>query len=384
MSSSTSNTPHPYEISIGERRIGPALPVLVIAEAGTSHMGDTGHARELIDAAAESGADCIKFQWVIADEIVHRSAGNITLPGGSIPIWERFRQLERPASFYAELKEYTEKHGLLFLCSPFGTESARQLLDLKVEAVKIASPELNHYPLLKATAKSPLLLSTGVSSLGDIERSIDYVRSLNNETPARCRNALLHCITAYPAPEEEYNLRLIPLLSRIFGLPVGVSDHSRDPLLVPLLAVSQGACIVEKHFTLSRKNQGLDDPIALVPEEFSSMCRQIRKGENIPSGQLIEYCRSMFSPDRVSSVLGNGRKSLAPSEVPFYRSTNRSVVALTDLAVGSIISSENTALLRSEQNRRPGVGAHHWKSVIGAALKKPVTAGDGISWDTLL
>ena len=386
--------------SIGGRRIGRKGPVLIVAEAGTSHGGELSHARELIDAAAESGADCVKFQWVIADEIVHPLAGSIRLPGGPTPIWERFRRLERPASFYAKLKEYTEERGLLFLCSPFGPHSARLLLQLGVEAVKIASPELNHYPLLYEVTGYPLLLSTGVSSLGDIEMCLDYLRSADPVRPDESigvpsatfrgrgapglQAALLHCITAYPAPEEEYNLRVVPLLSRVFGTVCGVSDHSSDPLIVPLLSVSQGARIIEKHVCLDRKTSGLDDPIALEPKGFASMCAHIRDAESLPARRIVDDCRRLFSAPRVDAVLGHGRKVLAPSEKNFYRTTNRSLVALHDLAPGDVLSDRNTALLRCEQNRRPGLAPRYRDIVMGAAVRRPVAAGDGICWDTIL
>src|SRR6056297_3493639 len=135
--------------------------ITLVAEAGTAHLGDRERAKRLIDAAAAAGADYIKFQWVIADEIVHPNAGAITLHGKAVRIWERFKALERPPEFYASLKDETEQRGLRFLCSPFGEKSAAGLRALAVEAVKIASPELNHYPLLSAVAGLPLLLSTG-------------------------------------------------------------------------------------------------------------------------------------------------------------------------------------------------------------------------------
>ncbi|MGC9312655.1 MAG: N-acetylneuraminate synthase family protein [Sediminispirochaetaceae bacterium] len=392
MSSKSSESGHPVPgnphsagpLQIGRRWIGSGNPVFIIAEAGTSHMGDISHARELIDAAAESGADCVKFQWVIADEIVHPRAGSIELPGGPVPIWQRFRQLERPASFYAELKEYTEERGLFFLCSPFGTKSARQLLALEVEAVKIASPELNHYPLLQAVSGLPLIISTGVSELRDIERCLAYLGGAGHTDGSAVRTALLHCITAYPAPEEEYNLRVVPLLSTLFGVPAGLSDHSKDPLVVPLLALSQGASIIEKHFTLSHGSSGLDDPIALDPGQFASMSRHLREGEHLGADQLIEECRREFSEQRVEAVLGSGKKTLAPSEARFYRSTNRSIVALEDLEPGEIISRRNSALLRSEQNRTAGLEPHHWESVIGREVKTRIPAGEGIVWELLL
>ena len=136
------------QIEIAGRPVGSEAPVFVIAEAGTSHQGSLKKAFELADAARESGADCVKFQYVIAEEIVHPKAGSFPLLGRQVDIFRRFRELEQPLSFYRELKEYCERTGILFLCSPFGPESARNLLTLQPAAVKIASPELNHYPML--------------------------------------------------------------------------------------------------------------------------------------------------------------------------------------------------------------------------------------------
>jgi N-acetylneuraminate synthase len=365
-------------LRIGTRRIGGGAPPLIIAEAGSAHGGDLARARSLIAYARDAGADCIKFQAIIADEIVHPAAGSITLPGGDIPIWSRFRELERPPDFYAELKEETERAGLLFLCSAFGLGSADLLLSLGVSAIKIASPELNHYPLLERAAAVPLLMSAGVSLLGDIEESCSFLRERGGEA------ALLHCITAYPAPEEEYNLRIIPLLQQLFGVPAGVSDHSRDPLLVPLLAASEGAAVIEKHLTFPERGDGLDDPIALTPGSFERMCRELRERKNCSAEEIRSRLVHGYSEETVAAVLGNGRKTLSPSEEPFYRTSNRSVVALRDLPPGTRVSKENCALLRTEQNRPAGLRPSHWPQIDGCRLVRAVRAGEGISWSHLL
>ncbi|MCX7029336.1 MAG: N-acetylneuraminate synthase family protein, partial [Spirochaetes bacterium] len=260
-------------ITIGNRTLGPGRPCLVVAELGTGHLGSPKHARELVDAAAEAGADCAKFQLVYADEILHPLSGAVDLPTGRVELYQRFRELELPVSFFAELKRYVESKGLLFLCSPFGLRSARELRSLGVAALKIASPELNHLPLLEEAAGYglPLLLSSGVSTLADIERALAVT--------GRERVVLLHCVTAYPAPEDEYNVSLLANLHAVFGVEVGLSDHSLDPVLVPALAVLHGARVVEKHFTLSRGGSGLDDPIALEPGPFARMVRGIRETE---------------------------------------------------------------------------------------------------------
>lgn len=351
--------------------------VYIIAEAGSAHLGNIEKAKSLIDAAAEAGADCIKFQWIIADEIVHPKAGPILLHGTPVPIWERFKLLERPPEFYGALKEETEKRGLMFLCTPFGLQSAEGLRNLKVEAIKIASPELNHYPLLDAVTEFPLILSTGVSKLADIERSMEHLK--NNDGPA-----LLHCITAYPAPEEEYNLRVIPSLSTLFGTIVGVSDHSLHPYAVPALAVGQGAKIIEKHITLAHRGEGLDDPIALEPQDFKRMVDRVRAAERESSAVIIRELSEELGEERVEKILGRGIKKLAPSEEPFYSTSNRSIVALTDLHPGTCLNEENIALLRSEQKRSAGLPPHFLTTLMGKTIKHPVKAGFGITLDHFL
>jgi N-acetylneuraminate synthase len=364
-------------IQIGSRRIGEGHPCLITAEAGSAHQGELARAFELIDAAGEAGADCVKFQVIFADEIVHPKTGSIDLPGGSTPIYQRFQELERDQSFYARLKEHTEKRGLLFLCSAFGLRSARLLRQLDVRAVKIASPELNHFPLLRELAGYglPLVISTGVSTLSDIERAL---------IAAGPKTVLLHCITAYPAPEEEYNLRVIPNLRAIFGCAVGVSDHSRDPLLVPGLAAAVGACMIEKHLTLSAEDGGLDDPIALEPKAFARMVEGIRRIEETGPDQGRSWLEGEYGRERIELVLGDGVKRLAPSERRYYLTTNRSLHAVDEIKVGRTIQEEDVCIVRSESNLRPGLGPEYLELVVGRTAQRTIPAGEGITWEDVL
>jgi len=364
-------------IQVGNRKIGEGHPCLIVAEAGSAHQGELARAFELIDAAGQAGADCVKFQAIFADEIVHPRTGSIELPGGRTPIYQRFRELERDLSFYARLKEYTEKRGLLFLCSAFGIRSARLLRDLGVEAVKVASPELNHFPLLRELAgyDLPLILSTGVSTLSDIERAL---------IAAVPETVLLHCITSYPAPEEEYNLRVVPNLRAIFGRPVGVSDHSRDPLLVPGLAVTVGACVVEKHLALSVEGGGLDDPIALEPDAFARMVEGVRQIEGMDPAQGRSRLEGEYGPQRVEAVLGDGIKRLAPSESRYYLTTSRSLHAVDEIPVGQTIREADVCIVRTESNLRPGLGPEYLEVVVGHMAQRAIPAGEGIIWDDVL
>ncbi len=361
---------------IGEREIGPNAPVFIVAEAGTAHLGQLERGYELIDGAAAAGADCIKFQAVIADEIIHPLSGQVELPGGRVDLYRKFKELERDAGFYRQLKEYTEKKGLVFLCSAFGLESARLLHSLEVDALKIASPELNHFILLKEAAsyKLPLILSTGVSTLADIENALVITGEMS---------ILLHCVTAYPAPEEEYNLNVIPNMGCIFGRLMGISDHSKDPLLVPVLAVCCGSVVIEKHLTLSATAGGLDDVFALDPEEFSLMVRAVRRAEKEGEEANLERMSADYGRERVLRVLGSGVKELAAAEAGFYCTTNRSIQAWKAIAEGEVITGDNIAVLRSEKNLIPGLAPEYLQMVLGRQARRDIPAGAGLSWEDL-
>ena len=357
----------------------------IVAEIGTAHQGDLTLAKELIQAAHESGADCAKFQYVIADEIVHPRVGSIELPGGLTSIYDRFRELEQPASFYEELMALCASTGMDFLCAAFGIESAGALRSLGARAIKVASPEANHTELLTEVASYgiPMILSTGVSSLADI----DYSLSILGKQDV----TVLHCVTAYPAPEDDYNVAVIPSLSDVFGVPVGLSDHSQDPVLVPGLAVAAGAVMVEKHFTLSREGSGLDDPIAQDPTMFTAMAAAIRRIDAILNldpaegrEKVVEEFRAEYGTSRIESILGSGAKAVAPAEQANYATTRRSIIAMRDLSTGETIRHDDVAALRAEKNVRPGIEPRFLEIVRGAVVAEPVRAGEGVVWSSVV
>ena len=342
--------------------------VLVIAELGTGHGGDEVKAKELVAAAIEAGADCVKLQHVYADEIIHPETGLVPLPGGLTRLYDRFKALETGPDFLALVKERVESLGAEFLCTPFGVRSARELRELGVRAMKVASPELNHLRLLDELASYglPTILSSGVSTLADIEFALGRFHGV--------QAALLHCVTAYPAPEADYNLRLLPALSGLFGVAVGVSDHSSDPALVPAVAAAMGAAIVEKHFCLSRSDDGLDDPIALPPGEFAAMVGAIRKRST------LEDLRFEYGDARVESALGDGVKRLAPSERANYARTNRSIHATRRILAGERLGDDNLAILRTEKVLRPGLEPRFMAVVAGREAARDVPNGEGLEW----
>ncbi len=367
---------------------------LIIAEIGTSHESSREKAYALIDAAADAGADAVKFQWVYADEILHPETGFVTLPTGKIRLYDRFKALECPKDFYADMRDYAHVRGVQFGCSPFGLKSLAELLEIRPDFIKIASPELNHYPLLEALAafrahqqaerRLPVILSSGVSKLSDIERALEIV--------GRDGVTLLHCITSYPAPEEEYNLSLIATLRAVFGIETGVSDHSVDPVLVPSLCVSQGGTVIEKHITLSRTTDGLDDPIALEGPQFAAMTKALREsiseiraqGREEGCRRIIARLSAAYGESKVQAALGDGVKRLAPSEVANYGRTNRSLHFMRSMKKGEIVLPSDAAVLRTEKTLTEGISPAFLGTAIGARLTKDVSAGAGIQFSDFM
>ena len=359
----------------------------IVAEIGTSHGGNLEKAKQMIDLSVESGADFVKFQWVYADEILHPDTGFVNLPTGKIRLYDRFKELEVSPDFFAECVRYTHEKGAKFMCSPFGLRSLEELLSLNPDAVKIASPELNHIPLLKKLAEYrkshdiPVVISSGVSRLSDIEEALSIL--------GRENITLLHCITFYPAPEDEYNLNLIPNLSAIFGVPCGVSDHSLDPVLVPSIASAVGGAMIEKHITLSKETDGLDDPVALTGEQFSLMSHCVRQCEaafrqyDNAKDYILNQLKEEYG-ERVQKILGDGVKRLAPAEEANYGRTNRSLHFMHAMKNGEVISEDDLAVLRTEKVLSVGIHPRFLETVIGSRLTRDVSSGAGVQWKDVI
>lgn len=365
---------------------------LIIAEIGTSHEGSLQKAKELVDLASSSGADCIKFQWVYADEILHPETGYVKLPTGNIKLYDRFKQLECSKEFYKKMLDYVHSKNCKFCCSPFGIRSMKELLEIKPDYVKIASPELNHYKMLeflrdyRSSQKNPVpvILSSGVSKLCDIEKAIEILGTQNV--------SLLHCVTSYPAPEEEYNIKLVENLSNIFGVDCGVSDHSMEPFLVPSLSVAFGGKIIEKHITLSRKTSGLDDPVALEGEQFATMVHVVHQseaalrqyGKDGGRQSIIDQLSEQYGKEKIQAVIGNGIKKLANAELQNYGRTNRSLHFMNDFPKGTKITEKDISILRTEKVLTPGISPQYFNTIVGKILTKDVKKGEGVSWPVFL
>lgn len=343
------------------REIDSMQPCYIIAEAGSNHDRDFSRAKELIEVAAEAGADAVKFQLFNADKIAahyvdDRTAINDNFAQYGTSVHDLFKKIELPPDWIPNLKDYADKRKIDFLATAFDEVSLDFIDSCGVVAHKIASFELVHIPLLRHAAEKgkPIILSTGMASLGDIEIAIKNIQGYNN-VPI----ALLHCSIGYPPPFNAINLKAMHTLALAFGCPVGYSDHTLG-LAVPFAAVGMGASIIEKHFTLSKEgNGGPDHQFALRPYELKQMVDGIRE---------------------VEAAIGSGAKKRFPNEEIHYIRGRRSVFASRSLKKGDILTDEAIAVLR------PGVGIspHFIEIIIGKSIKKDIEKDSPILWEHLL
>ena len=250
-------------------------PCFIIAEAGSNHNGDLRAALALIDAAADAGADAVKFQLFEAKRLYPRSAGTSDYLGDPTAIFDIIQAMELPKAWLPVLKEHASTRQIAFMASPFH-EEAVELLAAHVDAFKIASYELTHKPLLRTVAQHgmPVILSTGASRLDEVSEAVHTLQQ------AGCTElALMQCTASYPAPLESVNVRSLVTMREKFQLPTGLSDHSADPITAPMTAAALGASVIEKHFTLSRRLPGPDHAFAIEPDELAELVRRVRAVE---------------------------------------------------------------------------------------------------------
>jgi N-acetylneuraminate synthase len=344
-------------LSIGARTIGPDQPCFVIAEAGSNHDGRLAQALEMIDVAADAGADAVKFQLFRASRMYPRTAGVSDYLKSATPIYDIIAAMEMPYEWLPELAGYCAKRRIIFLATAFDEQSADHL-DPWVDAFKIASYEMTHIPLVQhVSAKGkPMIVSTGTAAMDEIATTVEAAHA------AGARGlALLQCTAAYPAPLESLNIRALPTMAARFHVPVGLSDHSRDPIVAPIAAVACGASIVEKHFTLSNTLAGPDHRFAVEPPELRLMVERIRQAE---------------------LVLGTGEKEPNPVEDELRAFARRSIFATRAIAAGEVLSVDNIAVLRC--GKRPaGLPPARFAQVLGRRATRDITVDASVQADDL-
>lgn len=312
----------------------------IIAEAGVNHNGDVELAKKMIDAAFKSGVDAIKFQTFISEHVVSKYAEKAEYQSkntsGTESQLEMVKKLELSFDDFRELKKYCDFKGIEFLSTAFDFDSIDFLNSLNIKVWKIPSGEITNLPYLNRIAMThkPVILSTGMSTLDEIESAVQILRSND------CSDiTLLHCTTEYPAPYADVNLKAMYTLRDKFNLPVGYSDHTKG-IDIPIAAAAMGAVIIEKHFTIDRNMKGPDHKASLEPDELKDMVDAIR---------IVE------------KSLGSGEKKPAESEVKNMVIARKSIIAKCNIKKGEIFTEENITV------KRPGSGISpmRWFEIIG-------------------
>jgi N,N'-diacetyllegionaminate synthase len=328
-------------VRIGSKSIGENHPVFIIAEAGVNHNGDINLARELVDVAVEAGVDAVKFQTFISEDIVTCHAEKADYQKENTgneqeSQFEMLKKLELSFKEFRELKAYCDKRGIIFLSTPFDRKSVDFLDKLKVLAFKVASGEISNFPLLShiASKGKPLILSTGMSTLEEVEETLEVLREKQNS-----KVVLLHCTSDYPAKIEEVNLRAVETMRQAFHLPLGLSDHTLG-IEISIAAVAMGASVIEKHFTLDKDLPGPDHRASLEPQELKDLVRGIRN---------------------IEKALGDGIKTPSKSEMNTKLIARKSIVAAMDIKRGELLNEHNLTV------KRPGNGISpmRWNEVLG-------------------
>lgn len=344
-------------LTISGRSIGPDNPPYVIAELSANHNGDKNQAIRLIKAAQQTGANAVKIQTYRADTITLKSdAETFTIKGGlwdGRTLYDLYEEAHTPWEWHKEMFDYARDIGITMFSSPFDMTAVDLLEDLNAPAYKIASFEAVDLPLIRYVAGTgkPMIISTGMADADEIAEAIEAARA------GGCKElAILHCVSGYPAPPEDYNLATIPDMRDRFNLVTGLSDHTLDNTTA-IASVAMGGAIIEKHFTLDRSAGGPDDSFSLEPDEFTALCTSAKTAW--AARGRVDY----------------GRKSSEQGNVMF----RRSLYVTKPITAGEKITTENV------RSVRPGYGLapKHFDAVLGRTAARDLTFAEPLTWDCL-
>ncbi|MDD4136281.1 MAG: pseudaminic acid synthase [Methanoregula sp.] len=345
-------------IQLGTRTIGPGFPVYIIAELSANHNQDFSQAVKLVHAAKEAGADAVKIQTYTPDTLTLDCTNEFFQIGKGTQwegknLYQLYGEAYTPWDWQPELKKIATSLGLDLFSTPFDPTSVEFLRQMDVPAYKIASFEIVDIPLIRTIArtKKPIIMSTGMATREEIQEAVDAIRQEGND-----QVALLKCTSAYPALPGDMNLKTIPDMAETFQVPVGLSDHTLGTT-VPVAAVALGACIVEKHFTLSRKTPGPDSSFSLEPGEFRMMVEAIRETEKTLG--TINY--DVTEHEKASRVF------------------RRSLFAVEDIAEGELFTEKNVRSIRPAHGLLP----KYLPEILGKKARLAISRGTPLSWEMI-
>ncbi len=344
-------------IKIGNHLLSDEEPTYIVAEMSANHNMDFNRAKEIIRAAAEAGADAVKIQTYTPDTITIDCDDSCFMTQSKLwegmTLYELYQKAYTPWEWQKELMEYAVELGIDFFSSPFDLSAVDFLEQLDVPAYKLASFEINDIPLIRKIARTgkPVIISTGIAFLEDIELAVNTCREEGNDNII-----LLKCISAYPSPYEQMNLKVIPNMAQVFECMTGLSDHSLGTETA-IASVALGAKMIEKHLTLKREDGGPDSSFSMEKEEFAQMVRQIRNTEK---------------------ALGRITYELTPKQIE-NRTGSRSLFVVEDIKAGEKFTEKNVKSIR------PGIGMHtkHYSEVLGKAAICDLEKGTPMDWKYL-
>lgn len=343
-------------ITIGGRVVGNDTKTLIIAEAGINHDGKLEQAYQLIDMAADAGADVVKFQLFTAAHMYPKTAGLYkTANGNHTDIYDLIKNTEIPEEWISKLINRCSERNIGFLCTTCDEKSTDILDSCGIDAFKIASGEITHIPLLKYTAKKnkTVVFSEGAAKLYEIAEAIEVLKKYGNH-----QIALLHCTAEYPARLEDCNIGIITTYKRVFpDIIIGFSDHTEEPSAAPIQAIKAGAKIIEKHITLDKSLPGADHCFALEPWELKKMVEEIRYAE--------KYIDKIVEDKK---IIGRTDKALLEGEEGLRKFIHRGIFASKDIKCGEKLTSENLAVLRPG-NSENGIAPKYYDLLIENNVK---------------
>lgn len=340
------------KIKIGNRFIGKGEPCFIIAEIGANHDQKISQGKKLIDAAYEAGVDAVKFQSFTVENWISREMTSFPTLSKKKNIYKTLKKCELPYEMYKKFQAYAQRKGLICFSTPSHKTDIDRLEKNNVPVFKFGSVQITDIPTIKyaASKRKPIILATGASNLAEVREAVKAIYSTGNK-----KIILLHCTSLYPTLSEQVNLRAMLTLKNKFNLPVGYSDHTLDPIIVPVAAVALGACVIEKHITLNRKLKGPDHPFAIEPKELSRMVEGIRKTEK---------------------SLGSSIKKCLPEEKEIVLMGRRSIVAQKNIKKREVILKEMLNI------KRPGYGIppKFLDKLVGKKAKQNINKDKVISW----
>jgi len=347
-----------YSVKLRDGRvIGEGEPCFIIAEAGVNHDGDIEKAKRMIDIAINAGADAVKFQTFTGERLASKDAFLATYhKKGAVSKDETLKQLLKRLELnfdeHRELYNYAKGKGIKFISTPFDEESADFLVDLGVDIIKISSFHVTHLPLLKHIAEKqlPIILSVGLSTMGDVEEAVNIIRSTGNN-----KLFLLQCTSHYPSEAKDSNLRVMQTLKQSFQLPVGYSDHTKG-IIISLAAVAMGACIIEKHFTFDTSSWGVDHDASINSDELKELVKNIK---------IVE------------DSFGDPIKKILEIEKEIVNVHTVSIVSRVDIPKGTKITKDMLVI------KKPGIGirSKHIDLVVGRVANVDIEADRLIKWE---